>query len=436
MQGYPQDLFRLPEFEAKKSDLLLKIQKEWGMRSSQGRLQRGEILKYLQETHASTYIDLDEPLREKLFSDVVDDFLLLSSFQGLASDLRTSAVLVNSYDRVSLVRNGKTEKSGFKFEGKQQVLRLIEILFAQSNRSLDYSEPLQEIRLQDGSQLTAILPPVAVDGPSLILKKPPSHTYSAGYLVKNNTLSSSVMHFLHACVAAHLNIFISGLKDSGKTTLLNALAAFIPEQERIISVEDQAELTISHPHILRLETRPGSAYGTGLVSQSNLVAKAIRLSPDRLIVGEIKGNEASQVMKALCSGQEGFLSTINAHNPYDTINRLESFCQLEEPNQPLISLREQLATAIDLIVQMNCLKNDMYRVISIAEVSGMAGENIVLSEIFKFQQTGKYFQGVPEGTLMPTGTRPLFNNRLEAAGFLFGPEIFGTSLGDVLSRKR
>ena len=436
MQGYPQDLFRLPEYEAKKRDLLLKIQKELNRRPLRGRVQRAEILKLLQETHASAFLDLEEPLREKLLSDVADDFLLLSTFQDLTADIRTNSVLVNSFDRVSLVRNGKVEKSGYQFEGKHQVLRLIELLFAQNNRNLDYSEPIQEIRLQDGSRLTAILPPVAVDGPSFILKRPPSHTFSAGYLVKNNTLSSSVLQFLQACVAARLNILISGLKGSGKTTLLNALAAFIPEQERIVSVEDQSELTISHPHILRLETKPGSAYGTGLVSQSNLAGKAIRLSPDRLIMGEIKGTETCQIVRALCSGQEGFLSTITAHHPYDAINRFESFCQVEEPLQQAFSLREQLATAVDLIVHIACLKNDVYRIVSVVEVSGMAGENIVLSEIFKFEQTGKTVLGIPAGTLLPTGTRPLFSSRLEAAGFLLGPEIYGTSLGDVFSRKR
>lgn len=436
MPGYPQSFFRLPELEAKQRDLLLNLQQDLHKRPLKSPDRRDAILKHLHETQTNAYPDLEPMLREKLFSDVTDDYLLLNSFMELQSDPAVNSVTVNSYDRVTLVRNGKVEGNRFHFEGKNQVLRLIELLFAQSNRNLDYTEPVQEMRLQDGSRLTALLPPVAVDGPSLVLKKPPSHTYSAGYLVKNSTLSSPVLQFLQACVAARLNIIISGLKGSGKTTLLNALAAFIPQPERVITIEDPVELSFAHPHNLRLETKPGSTYGTGAVPLPNLLGKAIRLSPDRLVVGEIKGDEVCQVVKALCSGQEGFLSTVNAHHTYDTLNRLESFYLAEEPALPVQSVREQLAAAIDLIVHITCLKNDVFRVTSVAEVSGIAGENIVLSEIFKFDQTGRSPQGTPEGTLIPTGTRPLFNNRLETAGFLFGPEIYGSSLGDVLPRKR
>ncbi len=436
MPGYPQGFFRLPELEAKQHDLLLKLQKDLHTRSLKDPDRRDAVLKHLQDAYGKAYPDLEPSLRDKLFSDVADDYLLLESFEELLSDPAINSVSVNCFDRVTLVRNGKVEGTKFHFEGKNQVLRLIELIFAQGSRSLDYSEPVQEMRLQDGSRLTALLPPVAVEGPSLVLKKPPSHTFSTGYLVKNNTLSSSVLQFLQACMAARLNIIISGLKGSGKTTLLNALAAFIPHQERVITIEDPVELSFSHPHNLKLETKPGSTYGPGEVPLPNLLGKAIRLSPDRLVVGEIKGDEVCQIVRALCSGQEGFLSTVNAHHPYDTLNRLETLCLAGEPSLPLQSIREQLAAAIDLIVHIACLKNDIFRVTSVAEVSGIAGENIVLSEIFKFDQTGKTPQGVPEGTLIPSGIRPLFNNRLESAGFLFGPEIYGSSLGDVFPRKR
>jgi pilus assembly protein CpaF len=435
LPGYPQGFFRLPELEATQRDLLLKLQNDLYKHPLKSPDHRDAILKHLQETYTKTYPDLEPGLLGKLFSDVTDDYLLLQSLLELQSDPAVNSVTVNSYDRVTLVRNGKVEGARFHFEGKNQVLRLIELLFAQGSHSLDYSEPVQEMRLQDGSRLTVLLPPVAVDGPSLVLKKPPAHTFSAGYLVKNNTLSSEVLQFLQACVAARMNIIISGLKASGKTTLLNALAAFIPQQERVITIEDPVELSFTHPHNLRLETKPGSTYGTGAVQQANLLGKAIRLSPDRLVVGEIKGDEVCQIIKALCSGQEGFLSTINAHHPYDTLNRLESLCLVAEPSSPVQSIREQLAAAIDLVVHVACLKNDVFRVTSVAEVSGIAGGNIVLSEIFKFTQTGTTAQGAPAGTLVPTGTRPLFNSRLETAGFLFGPEIYGSSLGDVLPRK-
>lgn len=436
MPGNPHNLLRPSEIDEVKGYLVSNVHKDLKIRPSQVLDHQNEILNYLKKVYAASNLQLDEALRDKIFVEILDELISLGSFLALLENPRVSEVLINSYNRVSIIRNGKIEKASIRFEDKNKVLRLAELLFLQAGKTLDQSEPIMEARLPDGARLMVIFPPVAVDGPSIILKKQTQHTQSFENLIKSNVLTESVVQFLQACVSSGLNIIVSGAKDSGKTVLLGLLANFIPENERIIICEDLAEISLQHQHMLRMETKPVGASGRSVVTLKDLVYSALRMFPDRLIVGELHGPEVNLVLKSLSAGYEGFLATVNAHNPSDALKHLEAMCYLDEPELTLFAVREQIATAIDLVVHITCFRSGQFKVISVSEVSGMAGDNVVLSEIFKFEQTGTNEQGMVEGSLNPTGIRPLFSSRLESAGFMFGPEIYGSSIGDVFSRKR
>jgi pilus assembly protein CpaF len=290
--------------------------------------------------------------------------------------------------------------------------------------------------LPDGSRVNAVIPPVAIDGPSITIRKFAKGKLAIEQLIEFKSLSSFMAEFLRACVVARLNIVISGGTGSGKTTLLNVLSEYIPEEDRIITIEDAAELRLHQDHVVRLETQPANVSGTGQVTTRDLVRNSLRMRPERIVVGECRGGETLDMLQAMNTGHDGSLTTLHANSPRDALSRLETMTLMSGMQLPLRVIREQVAAAIDLIVQQSRMRDGTRKVTAITEVAGMEGEAIILTDIFKFEQTGLTQDGKVIGEFKPTGFRPMFSNRLEAAGFHLGPDVFGASVVDILAANR
>jgi pilus assembly protein CpaF len=319
-----------------------------------------------------------------------------------------------------------------KFEDNDHVRRIIERIIAPLGRRVDEDSPTVDARLPDGSRVNAIVLPVAIDGPSITIRKFAEDRLGIADLIKFGSLTENMSEFLRACVAARLNIVISGGTGSGKTTLLNVMSGFIPSDERIVTLEDAAELQLQQDHVVRLETKPANADGRGAVSIRDLVKNSLRMRPDRIIVGEVRGGEALDMLQAMNTGHDGSLATVHSNSPRDAISRLETLVLMAGMDLPINVVRKQVASAVDLIVQQTRLKDGSRRVIAVSEVAGMEGDTIVLSDIFKFKQ-----EGIKDGKIIgqtePTGLRPNFAPRLEAAGFKLGAEVFGANVAEMLS---
>jgi pilus assembly protein CpaF len=281
-----------------------------------------------------------------------------------------------------------------------------------------------------------VIPPVAIDGPAITIRKFDKGKLSIDQLIEFGSITQHMADLVRACVIAKMNIIISGGTGSGKTTLLNVLSSFIPEDERIVTIEDAAELRLQQDHIVRLETKPANIEGTGSVTIRDLVRNSLRMRPDRIVVGEVRGGEALDMLQAMNTGHDGSLTTLHANSPRDALSRLETMCMMAGMDMPIRVIREQVASAIDLIIQQSRMKDGSRKVTAITEVAGMEGDIIVLTDIFKFDQTGISQDGRVLGELKPTGIRPLFTPRLEAAGFKLGPEVFGANLSGMLNPTR
>ena len=299
--------------------------------------------------------------------------------------------------------------------------------------------PTVDARLPDGSRVNAVVPPCAIDGPVITIRKFQKDKLTVQQLVGYGSLTQNMADFVRACVISKLNIIISGGTGSGKTTLLNIFSGFIPEDERIVTIEDAAELKLQQDHVVRLETKVANAEGQNSVSVRDLVRNALRMRPDRIVVGECRGGEALDMLQAMNTGHDGSLTTLHANTPRDALSRLETMCLMSGMELPIRVIREQIASAIDLIVQQARLKDGTRKVVTISEVAGMEGDTIVMTDIFKFEQTGITQDGRVLGELKPTGIRPLFTPRLEGSGFKLGPEVFGANLSGLVgggSRRR
>jgi len=284
--------------------------------------------------------------------------------------------------------------------------------------------------------VNAVIPPVAIDGPSITIRKFQKDKLTIDQLIKLGSITRPMADFIRACVISRLNIIISGGTGSGKTTLLNILSGFIPTDERIVTIEDAAELKLQQEHVVRMETKPPNAEGKHQITTRDLVRNSLRMRPDRIIVGEVRGGEALDMLQAMNTGHDGSLTTLHANTARDAISRLETMCMMSGMELPVKVLREQIASAIDLIIQQSRLKDGSRKVTSITEVAGMEGDTVVMTEVFRFEQTGITQDGKVLGDLKPTGIRPLFGPRLEAAGFKLGPEMFGANLSDMLGGGR
>jgi pilus assembly protein CpaF len=425
-----------PDLAKLKAYLIHSVSRELEMSSPPVDVRRKVILERLAEAYAHTRLQLPESLRLQIFKDIEDDLLGYGPIQPLLEDPEISEVMVNGAKKVYIERKGKLQKTNITFESDDHVLRIIERIILPLGRRIDADSPSVDARLPDGSRVNAIIPPVAIDGPSITIRKFRKEKLTVNQLIAYKSLTPATAEFLHACVVARLNIVISGGTGSGKTTLLNVLSSNIPQDERIVTIEDAAELQLNQDHIVRLETKPPNIDGRGSVSTRDLVRNALRMRPDRIVVGECRSGEALDMLQAMNTGHDGSMTTLHANTPRDALSRLETMTMMSGMELPLKVIREQIASAVDLIVQQSRLKDGSRKVTAITEVAGMEGDTVVMTDIFKFEQTAISSDGQILGELKPTGIRPLFSQKLESAGFKLGPEVFGANVSEMLAANR
>ena len=394
------------------------------------------VKQRLNEVYVQTKISLPEDLRKQIFHDILDEVTGFGPIQPLLEDEDVSEVMVNGPKKVFIEKKVKLTKSPVTFEDDDHVLRVIDRIILPLGRRVDADTPTVDARLPDGSRVNAVIRPVSIDGPSITIRKFKKDKLSIQQLIDYGSLNQNMAEFIRACVLAHLNIVISGGTGSGKTTLLNVLSSYIQEEERIITIEDAAELQLQQDHVLRMETKVSNTDGKGAVSIRDLVRNSLRMRPDRIIVGECRGGEALDMLQAMNTGHDGSLTTLHANTPRDAISRMETMVLMSGMDLPLKVVRQQIASAVDLIIQQTRLKDGSRKVTAITEVVGMEGEIVVLTDIFKFEQTGIGQNGKILGELKATGIRPIFTPRLEAAGFKLGAEVFMPPGGMNFHQKR
>jgi pilus assembly protein CpaF len=398
---------------------------------------RTEFIKQrLGEVYVQTKVSLPEDIRKQIFDNILDELTGFGPIQPLLEDPDVTEVMVNGPKKIYIEKGGQLTKSPITFDDDDHVLRIIDRIILPLGRRVDADSPTVDARLPDGSRVNAVIRPVSIDGPCITIRKFRKDKLSVQQLVDYGSLTKHMAEFTRACVISRLNIVISGGTGSGKTTLLNVLSSFIPETERIVTIEDAAELQLQQDHILRMETKVANVDGTGAVTIRDLVRNSLRMRPDRIVIGECRGGEALDMLQAMNTGHDGSLTTLHANTPRDALSRLETMVLMSGMDLPLKVVRQQISSAVDLIIQQTRLKDGSRKVTAITEVVGMEGEIVVLTDIFKFEQTGIGQNGKILGELKPTGIRPIFGPRLEAAGFKLGAEIFMPAGGLNLGQRR
>ncbi len=390
------------------------------------------IRKLVNQTYASLNLKLPGTIQQQITRDILDEILGFGPLQQLIDDDNITEIMVNGPRSVYIEKKGQLTKSGIQFDNDEAVVRVINKIILPLGRRIDTDSPTVDARLPDGSRVNAIIPPVAIDGPTITIRKFQKGKLSIEQLIEYGSITSGMAELLRACVISKLNVVVSGGTGSGKTTLLNVLSGFIPEDERIVTIEDAAELRLQQDHVVRLETKPANVEGKFSVTIRDLVRNSLRMRPDRIVVGEVRGGEALDMLQAMNTGHDGSLTTLHANTPRDALSRMETMCLMAGMDLPLHVIRQQIASAVDVIVQQSRLKDGSRKVTSITEVSGMEGNTVVMTEIFKFEQTGTTTDGKVLGDLKPTGIRPFFSPRLEQNGFKLGPEVFGANLSQML----
>jgi pilus assembly protein CpaF len=354
--------------------------------------------------------------RDRLVSEVHHELFGLGPLEPLLADPTISDILVNSYSNIYIERRGKLEKTLISFKDDEHLRRVIERIVSTVGRRIDEAQPMVDARLPDGSRVNAIIPPLALDGPVLSIRRFGTNPLRMPALIENGALTKEIAILFEMCVRARLNIIISGGTGAGKTTLLNALSAFIPADERIVTIEDSAELQMQQPHVVRLETRPPNIEGRGEVTQRDLVRNSLRMRPDRIVIGEVRGGEAIDMLQAMNTGHDGSLTTIHANSTRDALGRLETMVQMTGMRLSDRAMRQQIASAINVVIQVARLTDGTRRIISISEITGMEGETIAMQEIFQFDRTGVDASGKVIGRFRTTGIRPRFAERLKQYG--------------------
>ncbi len=355
--------------------------------------------------------------RDRLLQQLVDDVLGLGPLEPLLRDQSISEIMVNGAQQVYVERSGKLHLADVQFQNDAHVVHVIERIIAETGRTIDESSPLVDARLEDGSRVNAVIPPASISGPLLTIRKFVADRLSADDLVSMGSLSSSARDILAASVHAGLNIIVSGGTGSGKTTMLNILSSWIPSDERIVTIEDPAELSLRQPHIVRLEARPGGRGGNqNAVTQRELLRNSLRMRPDRIIVGEVRGEEAFDMLQAMNTGHDGSLSTVHANTPRDAIRRIENMVMMAGFDLPIRAIREQIASAINLVVQVERMRDGSRRTVAISEVVGMEDQTVTMQDLFLFEHHGQDAEERIIGELKPTGLRPSFADRIESQG--------------------
>jgi pilus assembly protein CpaF len=367
---------------------------------------------------------LSQQERESLIGDVINELFGLGPLEALLRDPTVSDILVNRADQVYVERNGRLETTDTVFRNDRHLLQIIERIVSAVGRRIDESSPMVDARLADGSRVNAIIPPLALDGPTLSIRRFRKDKLGAQDLVDRQSMTQPMLDFLAATVGCRCNIIVSGGTGAGKTTLLNVLSGFISEDERIVTIEDAAELTLRQRHVVRLETRPANIEGKGEVRQRQLMINALRMRPDRIVVGEVRGEEALDMLQAMNTGHDGSLTTVHANTPRDALYRLDTMVAMANVNLPDRAVRQQVASAVHLIIQVTRLSDGARRITAISELTGMEGEVITLQDLFLFERTGMGADRTVQGRFRATGIRPKCSERLAAAGIHLPAEMF------------
>src|SRR5215203_2449109 len=395
-----------------------------------GQLEPEQLHEEVARLATSLLAQEDTPLstveRERLIHEVRHELFGLGPLEQLLADSSISDILVNSPYNIYIERGGKLEKTNIEFKDNEHLMRVIERIVSSVGRRIDESSPLVDARLKDGSRVNAIIPPLALKGPTLTIRKFAKKRLEAEHLIGYGSLSMPMAMFLRVCVEQRKNVVVSGGTGSGKTTFLNVLSNFIPNGERIVTIEDAAELKLNHSHLIALEARPSNVEGRGQVSIRDLVRNALRMRPDRIVVGECRGGEALDMLQAMNTGHDGSLTTIHANAPRDTLSRMETLVLMAGMDLPVRAIREQMSSAIDVIVQLTRLRDGTRRVTHVTEVQGMEGETVTLQDAFLFDYAaGVDAHGTFLGKPVPTGVRPRFTDKFDDLGITLSPRVFG-----------
>ncbi len=362
--------------------------------------------------------------RNQVIAEVLDEVFGLGPLEPLLQDPTVSDILVNTHRQVYVERQGQLQLTNVTFKDDQHLLRIIDKIVSQVGRRIDESSPMVDARLPDGSRVNAIIPPLAVDGPLVSIRRFGTDKLMPNDLVEKQSMTQGMLELLEASVRARLNIVVAGGTGSGKTTLLNALSAFISPKERVVTIEDAAELQLKQPHLARLETRPPNLEGTGAIRQRELLINSLRMRPDRIVVGECRAEEALDMLQAMNTGHDGSMTTVHANTPRDVISRLEVMVTMANSNLSLVSIRQQVSSAIDLVVQTARLSDGTRKIMSITEVGGMEGEVVTLQDLFVFEKAGISMEGRVQGRFSATGIRPKFYEKILAMGLRLPAELF------------
>ena len=387
-----------------------------------------EIRALVSTLIAEAGVPLSVTERDAILGDVIDEVFGFGPLEPLLRDKTISDILVNTHKQVFVERAGRLESVPAAFQDDQHLLRVIDRIVSGVGRRIDDSSPMVDARLPDGSRVNAIIAPLAVDGPLLSIRRFPAERLQAEDLVAFKALAPNMLEFLRHCVGAKLNILVSGGTGAGKTTLLNVLSSFISDRDRIVTIEDAAELQLRQAHVVRLETRPPNVEGKGAVRQRQLLVNSLRMRPDRIIVGEVRGEEALDMLQAMNTGHDGSLTTVHANTPRDALSRLETMVAMANVNLPDKAMRQQIASAIQIVVQQARMSDGTRKVTSVSEITGMEGDIITMQEIYRFEKLGLGAEGRVVGRFLATGVRPKVCERLKSSGVTLPPDMFDGQL--------
>ena len=419
--------FERTDYQQVKADLHRKILDRLDLEKlgkTSGDSARDEVLVVIRSAVNGEVIPLSFAERERLSREILDEIFGLGPLEQLLKDPDVSDILVNRFDRVYVEKTGKLELTPLAFKDNGHLMQIIERIVSRVGRRVDESSPMVDARLADGSRVNAIIPPLALDGPCLSIRRFGREPVTARQMIENHTLTESMLELLSAMVKGRLNLIVSGGTGAGKTTLLNVLSGYIPNFERIVTIEDAAELQLKQENIVRLETRPPNIEGKGAVRQRQLVINSLRMRPDRIVVGEVRGEEAFDMLQAMNTGHEGSLTTVHANSPRDAMARIENMVSMANLNIPERAVRQQIASAVHAVIQIARLSDGTRKVITISEITGLADDSIVMHDIFSFERSGIDENGKVHGAFRATGTRPKFADRLATAGARLRPALF------------
>ncbi len=423
--------FERSEYQQVKADLHRKILDRLDLEKlgrTTGDAAREEVLVLIRNSVNSEAVPLSFAERERLSREILDEIFGLGPLEPLLKDPTVSDILVNRFDRVYVERGGKLEITGLSFKDNQHLMQIIDRIVSRIGRRVDESSPMVDARLQDGSRVNAIIPPLALDGACLSIRRFGRDPVTSRNMIDNKTLTEQMLELLSAMVKGRLNLLISGGTGAGKTTLLNVLSGYIPNSERIVTIEDAAELQLKQEHVVRLETRPPNIEGKGAVRMRQLVINSLRMRPDRIVVGEVRGEEAFDMLQAMNTGHEGSLTTVHANSPRDALNRIENMVSMANLNIPERAVRQQVANAIHAVVQIARLSDGSRKVLTVSEITGMENDSIVLQDVFIFERSGIDETGHVRGVFHSTGLTPFFAERLATAGCRLSPALFESRL--------